>query len=142
MMRCLALAMLLMLIGGAAQAQLTLCNRTAKPIEAAHTEENKTLLQVVGWKRIAPNACVPMATLVDHAYAYYAYAPGTDWEWVGDEDDGVEFCVQPDRSFRIDYDDVDEDYLDADEYACPPGAKKRRFTVIENDGRKHTIELD
>jgi uncharacterized membrane protein len=139
-MRALLLAMLFMLIGTAAQAQLTLCNRVAKPIDVAWTEENKGILQVTGWKRIAPNACVRIATNRKHAYAYYAHAPGTDMEWVGEED-GEEFCVHMNRGFRIDYDGVDADYLDADDFACPAGAEKRSFMVLES-GIRHTIDLD
>jgi uncharacterized membrane protein len=139
-MRAFLLAMLFMLIGTAAQAQLTLCNRADRPIEVAWTEENKGVLQVTGWKRIAPDACARITTNRQHAYAYYAHAPGTDWEWVGEED-GEEFCVHMNRGFRIDYDGIDEDYLDADDFACPAGAEKRSFTVLEK-GVRHTIDLD
>jgi uncharacterized membrane protein len=139
-MRLLLGTLLLMLIGGTAQAQLTLCNRATKTIEVAHTEENKGTLQVVGWKRIAPKACLKIAATKSHSYAYYAYAPGTDWEWLGD-DDGEEFCVHMDRGFRIDYDDVDEDFVDVDEYDCPSGAEKRLFTVLDPIG-PHRIDLD
>jgi uncharacterized membrane protein len=141
-MRLLLCTLLLMLIGGTAQAQLTLCNRAGggKPIDVAYAEENKGTLQIVGWKRIAPNACVRITTIRKHAYAYYAYAPGTDWEWEGD-DGGEEFCVHMNRGFRIDYDGVDEEYFDADEFDCPPGAEKRLFMILES-GIRHTIDLD
>lgn len=139
-MRVLLLAVLFMLIGTAAQAQLTLCNRADRPIEVAYAEEKGSLMQVVGWKRIAPNACVRIATNRLYPYAYYAHAPGSDWEWVGEED-GEEFCVHMNRGFRIDYDGIDEDYFEADEFDCPAGAEKRTFTVLEK-GVRHTIDLD
>ncbi len=130
----------ILLFAGAAQAQLTLCNRVARPIDVAWTEESNGTLQVAGWKRIAPNACMRIATNRAHAYAYYAHAPGTDRQWVGQED-GEDFCVHMNRGFRIDYDGIDEDYLDADDFDCPAGAQKRSFRVVQK-GVRHTIDLD
>ncbi|MDF3075587.1 MAG: hypothetical protein K0S54_3254 [Alphaproteobacteria bacterium] len=140
-MRTALLAVLLTLIGGTAQAQLTLCNRVTTTIDVAYAEENKGTLQVVGWKQIAPNACVRIALNRDHDYAYYAYTPDDDMEWVGDEE-GVEFCVHMNRRFRIDYDGIEEDFSDADDFRCPAGSETRLFMVIENDGRRHSIDLD
>jgi uncharacterized membrane protein len=141
MLRTLLLAVLFMLVGTAAQAQLTLCNRVDRPIEVAYAEENKGTLQVVGWKRIAPNACVQITRNRDYDYAYWAHAPGADMEWEGDAD-GVEFCVHMNRGFRIDYKDIEDDFSDADDFSCPAGAEKRLFMVIIKTGRKEIVDLD
>jgi uncharacterized membrane protein len=141
-MRTLLLAVLLMLIGTGAQAQLTLCNRTGDPILAASAVENGAVLSVVGWTRIAPNACVQVADNNEYAYAYYAYQPGSDWVWEGEEED-EDFCVEFGGNFRINYRGIDPEFWDADSFDCPSGAEKRRFTVLENDFMaKHTIDLD
>ena len=139
----LLLTLLLTVMGaGAAQAQLTLCNRTERVIEVARAIEDGDRLVVAGWLKIRPALCAEVADNVVYAYAYYARQQGTDWVW-DDEQDGVGLCVFEDRDFRINYGDVDIDLDDADDFSCPAGAEKLAFTVLENDFMaEHTVDLE
>lgn len=142
-MRAFLLSLLLTAIGAtAAQAQLTLCNRTERVIEVAVAEEDGERLVVAGWQEIRPARCAEVSDNVLYAYAYYARQQGTDWVW-DDEEDGVGLCVFEDRDFRINYGDADIDFEDVDDFSCPAGAVKVAFAVLENDFMaEHTIDLE
>jgi len=137
------LTLLLTVMGAAAaQAQLTLCNRTERVIEVARAIEDGDRLVVAGWQKIRPALCAEVADNVVYAYAYYARQQGSDWVW-DDEEHGVGLCVFEERDFRIDYGEVDIDLADVDDFSCPAGAEKLAFTVLENDSlAEHTVDLE
>lgn len=142
-MRTLLLALFLTLVGGTvAQAQLTLCNRTNQPLEAAVIGESDVLDPYSeGWKRIAPNACLKVAdnSVVD--YAYYVRQTKGSRTWDGGPT-GPRLCVNPVKDFGTPYWELDEELLDADQFSCPPGQEKRSFIKLPNpNGNNYTIDL-
>ncbi len=142
-MRVLLLALLLTLIGGtAAQAQLTLCNRTNQPLEAAVVGENDVLDPYSeGWVRIAPNACVKAAHNSAVDYAYYVRQTKGSRTWDGGPT-GPRLCVDPAKDFGYGYWELDEELLGADKFECRPGQEKRSFIKLPNpNGNNYTIDL-
>ena len=142
-MRTLLLALLLIVTGAtAAQAQLTLCNRTERVIEVAAAREDGERLVVAGWQEIRPARCAEVSDNILYAFAYYARQQGTDWIW-DDEEEGVGLCVFEDRDFRINYGKADIDFEDVDDFSCPAGAVKTAFAVLENGFmEEHTVDLE
>jgi uncharacterized membrane protein len=143
-MRTLLLAVLLMLAAQAAQAQLTLCNRTNRPVEVATVAESDIMAPVVdGWKPIAPGACEKMNTNMAVDYAYYARQTNGGKVWDGGSG-GPRLCVvSKPGPFSVYYHDLDDELLEADTFRCESsGEEKRSFIKLPNpNGNNYTVDL-
>lgn len=133
-MRALLLALPLMLLAAAAQAQLVLCNRTAQPVQVAVAEDELDEDEIVvrGWTRIAAGACVEVADNLVYDYAFFAWQPATGRTWEDDQE-GPRLCLRMGTDFRIAYDDPGFEFERVDEFSCPAGAVKRGFIVLVNE---------
>lgn len=134
-MRLPLLVLCFLLVASAAQAQLTLCNRTAQPVQVAVAEEALEDEEIVvkGWTRVAPGACVAVADNLLYDYAFFAWQPGSGRTWEDDRD-GPRLCLRMGTDFRIAYEDPGLEYDQVDDFSCPAGAVKRGFIVLPNDG--------
>lgn len=141
-MRLLLMALACMLLAGTAQAELTLCNRTAHPVQVAATEDDidEDWIEVRGWTAIAAGRCASVSDSFLYNHAFFAWQPATGRTWE-DDVEGPRLCVRMGRNFSIKYDDPGLDFEDVDQFECPAGAVKRGFIVLDNDADDVKFDL-
>ncbi len=94
---CLA-AVLLMASVIPAQAALSVCNKTAKPVKVAVGRTNGADWMSQGWWTIAPDACTTLIPASLNARFYYLFATdGGSGSWDGTHG----FCVSSRDRFEI-----------------------------------------
>lgn len=141
-MRFLLPILAVLLFAGSAQAQLTLCNRTAQPVQVAVTEDDidEDWIEVRGWTAIAAGRCAKVSDSFLYNHAFFAFQPATGRTWE-DDVEGPRLCVRMGRNFNIKYDNPGLDFEDVDDFDCPQGAVKRGFVVLANDADDVKFDL-